>query len=329
MPVDWSLESLVDSPPTARGESVSSTEESWKRAVWKIQWVWLRVLRRNVEWYTSDAKANSATGFSPSVSPGKHSSTYPSTITEDSLKSGGWVLNLELSFGSPQTDRPTYKSPSTPKFIEISFLGTGQPARKWIAVVEGQAVDPEDKKDAAPLGDRVLIIFQGLHGYDPVETHLKRLFSSDCDNILYSTRLHVVGLWLFNFIKSTVNTLLFVTSWEICIRDKDATRREYRTIQLSPKSEPLGRHPMPYLRLSDGFGIHDTLEPAMDCPFLVTIAIELDKRNWKDWRGSLQQRVQEVRILQKLNYIQDDTFTKEVMELFETNLKVVQGHLKA
>jgi hypothetical protein len=58
-----------------------------------------------------------------------------------------------------------------------------------------------------------------------------------------------------------------------------------------------------------------TVIPAMDFVLLcVTIAVELDKKNWERLRGS-EERVQEPLILQKLNPIQDDNFKKEVIEL--------------
>lgn len=71
-----------------------------------------------------------------------------------------------------------------------------------------------------------------------------------------------------------------------------------------------------------------TAIPAMDLVLLcVVIAVELDKKTREALCGS-QSRVQERLILQKLNSIRDNNFNEEVVELFETNLKVVQEHLK-
>ncbi|KAJ3117384.1 hypothetical protein HDU96_006909 [Phlyctochytrium bullatum] len=68
--------------------------------------------------------------------------------------------------------------------------------------------------------------------------------------------------------------------------------------------------------------------PAMDYVLLcVMIAVELKKEDWKQLCGT-KQNVQEDLIRAKLNSIEDDNFKKDVVELFEHNLKLVREHLQ-
>ena len=71
-----------------------------------------------------------------------------------------------------------------------------------------------------------------------------------------------------------------------------------------------------------------TVIPAMDFVLLcVTIAIELKKDQWKRLCGE-KQKVQGHLIVETLNSIEDVEFKKEIVELFECSLKVVQEHLQ-
>ena len=71
-----------------------------------------------------------------------------------------------------------------------------------------------------------------------------------------------------------------------------------------------------------------TVIPAMDYVLLcVVIAIESQKDQWKNLCGQ-QQNVQEHLIKERLNAIEDVHFKKEVVELFEENLKIVREHLQ-
>lgn len=71
-----------------------------------------------------------------------------------------------------------------------------------------------------------------------------------------------------------------------------------------------------------------TVIPAMDFVLLcVTIAVELDKDQWKKLCGG-QYKVQAHRIKEKLGSIVDVDFKKEVVELFEDSLKTVEKHLQ-
>ena len=68
--------------------------------------------------------------------------------------------------------------------------------------------------------------------------------------------------------------------------------------------------------------------PAMDFVLLcVTIAIELKKDQWKNLCGQ-QQNVQEHLIIAELNSIENKVFRKEVVELFEHNVKIVREHFQ-
>lgn len=71
-----------------------------------------------------------------------------------------------------------------------------------------------------------------------------------------------------------------------------------------------------------------TVIPAMDYVLLcVVIAIELQKDQWKLLCGQ-QQNVQEHLIMERLKSIKDVDFKKEVVELFEENMKIVREHLR-
>jgi serine/threonine protein kinase len=71
-----------------------------------------------------------------------------------------------------------------------------------------------------------------------------------------------------------------------------------------------------------------TVIPAMDYVLLcVMIAVALKKDEWKHLCGA-QQNVQENLIIDRLNSIKDVDFKKEVVELFEHNLKIVREHLQ-
>ena len=72
-----------------------------------------------------------------------------------------------------------------------------------------------------------------------------------------------------------------------------------------------------------------TVIPAMDYVLLcVMIAIESKKDQWKRLLCGQQQNVQEHLIIERLNSIEDVNFKKEVMDLFELNLKIVREHLQ-
>lgn len=72
-----------------------------------------------------------------------------------------------------------------------------------------------------------------------------------------------------------------------------------------------------------------TVITAMDFVLLaVTIAVELNKKRWRDLCGQ-QQCVQGDLVIEKLNNIENVAFKKSVVELFENNLKDVQEHLHA
>ncbi len=62
--------------------------------------------------------------------------------------------------------------------------------------------------------------------------------------------------------------------------------------------------------------------------YCVTIAVELKKDNWKNDLCVGGQKFKEHFIIQKLNTIENVDFKKEVVELFERSLKIVQEHLK-
>ena len=73
---------------------------------------------------------------------------------------------------------------------------------------------------------------------------------------------------------------------------------------------------------------NSTVIPAMDYVLLcVTIAIEMKKDQWKDLCGQ-QQNIQGHLVLDMLNSLKDVAFKKEVVELFEHNLKIVRKHLQ-
>lgn len=72
-----------------------------------------------------------------------------------------------------------------------------------------------------------------------------------------------------------------------------------------------------------------TVIPAMDFVLLcVTIAVELNKKLWRKDLCGHQEKVQAHLIIEKLNSIEDVDFKREVVELFEDNLKIVQEHLR-
>lgn len=70
-----------------------------------------------------------------------------------------------------------------------------------------------------------------------------------------------------------------------------------------------------------------TVIPAMDFVLLcVMIAAELKKDEWQMLTGH-HDHVREHLIIQKLNTIQDADFKKEVVELFEDNMRILKNHL--
>lgn len=72
-----------------------------------------------------------------------------------------------------------------------------------------------------------------------------------------------------------------------------------------------------------------TVIPEMDLVLLcVTIAVELDKKNWKKSLCGPVQNVQQDLVLAKLESIKNEQFRREVVELFQNNLKIVLTHLQ-
>lgn len=72
-----------------------------------------------------------------------------------------------------------------------------------------------------------------------------------------------------------------------------------------------------------------TAIPAMDFVLLcVTVAVELHKDTWKDMCGT-KRKVEVKLVLDRLKSIEDVAFKNEVVELFESNVRIVEDHLKA